>query len=186
MKTSLVLFLCFWTLTMKGQHSNPSQRVNNLLHEMYLSDAAFRKLVDDFSFDDCRSQYNDSLLVGKFPLVLSKGGKAWFDKFSALRNRVKFSRPINERIIDLDKYYASEIKHLDYDSIATGGYFQGNDTLFGQLIEGYLFEWYKFYKAGKEIKFITLSFLGGRQLTHWSDEANSRQTYTFRIQLSEK
>ena len=179
MKTKLIacfILLSFWA---KGQTAEATERISNLMQELYQTDSSIRKMIDEFSFENVRSKHNDSILIGKFPLVLTKGGKAWFDRFCALSGRVKFTKNLNDNISDLNSYYQNEIQTLDYDSIDVGGYFQGNDTLFGELIEGFQFEWYTFFKAGKVIKHISLSFLGGRELYSWRDEPNSRMTYSW-------
>lgn len=185
MKIKLIACFILISFIVKGQSDDNVQRFKNILTDLYQTDSVFKKHVDESSMDDNRSHYCDSALMGKFPLILTKGGKAWFDRFAVLKSRVKFTKNLSDKILDLDKYYEAEIKTLDYDSIYVGSRFEENDTtsIPGQVIEGFYREWYKFFKAGTEIRLITLNFLGGRQLYSWREERNSNQTYTIIIPL---
>jgi hypothetical protein len=156
-------------------------RFEDLMNELY-EDSVFSARMAHYAEElEKHPTYNDSLLIGKFPLVLTKGGHAWFEKFAALKERAKFCKNFNDTIKDLSGYFENEIKTIDYDSIAVSGYYSEDIILYDKLYEGFLYEHYRFFKNGKEVKFISQSFWGGKQFYAWRDEPSSRMEYINRI-----
>lgn len=175
------LSLQFSAICQSSEDDSSKNRFENLMNELY-GDSAFRAMILSYAEEfDKHPTHNDSFLIGKFPLIFSKGGHAWFEKFAALKDRAKFYRNLNDTIKDLSAYYENEIKAIDYDSIAAGGYYSEDIILYDKLYEGFLHEHYRFFKNGKEVKFITLSFWGGKQFYAWRDEPSSRMEYIIRI-----
>lgn len=160
----------FSAICQPSYSENSTNRFQNLMSELY-EDSAFRTMILSYAEElEKHPTHNDTFLIGKFPLVLSKGGHGWFEKFVALKDRAKFYKNLNDTIKDLSVYYENEIKAIDYDSIAAGGYYSEDIILFDKLYEGCLYEHYRFFKNGREVKLITLSFWGGKQFYSWQDE----------------
>jgi hypothetical protein len=156
-------------------------RFEDLMNELY-EDSVFSARIAHYAEElEKHPTYNDSFLIGKFPLVLSKAGADWFSKFAALKDRVKFYKNLNDTIKDLSAYYENEIKMMDYDSIAF--IIQQPDDIFmyDKIYEGFLREIYKFLKKGKVVRVITINFWGGKQFYAWRDEPSSRMEYIIRI-----
>lgn len=175
------LSLQFSAICQSSEDDSSKNRFENLMNELY-GDSAFRAMILSYAEEfDKHPTHNDSFLIGKFPLVLSKGGHVWFEKFAALKDRAKFYRNLNDTIKDLSAYYENEIKAIDYDSIAAGGYYSEDIILYDKLYEGFLHELYRFFKNGKEVKLITLSFWGGKQFYSWQDEPRTGMKYIIPI-----
>ncbi len=175
------LSLQFSAICQSSEDDSSKNRFENLMNELY-EDSAFRAMILSYAEEfDKHPTHNDSLLIGKFPLVLSKGGNAWFEKFAALNDRAKFCKNFNDTIKDLSGYFEKEIKTLDYDSITVGGYYSEDIVVYDKLYEGFLHEHYRFFKNGREVKFITLSFWGGKQFYAWRDEPSLRMEYIIPI-----
>ena len=152
-------------------------RFEDLMNELY-EDSVFSARMAHYAEElEKHPTYNDSLLIGKFPLIFSKGGHAWFEKFAALKERAKFCKNLNDTIKDLSGYFENEIKAMDYDSIAAWSYYHGEIFMYDKLYEGFLTENYRFFKNGKEVRWITISFWGGKQFYSWRDETVSGITY---------
>jgi hypothetical protein len=157
---------------------NQFEKLMNKIYE----DSKFKAKIVSYAEEiEKHPTHNDSFLIKKFPLVLSKGGADWFAKFAATKNRVIFYKNFNDTIIDLSRYFEEEIKYLDYDSINIGGYSSGDLTVFNKFYEGFLNETYRFFKNGKEVRFITLSFWGGKQFYSWQDEPQLGMRYIIPI-----
>jgi hypothetical protein len=153
----------------------------NLMNELY-EDSAFRARILSYTEEiEKHPTYNDSLLIGKFPMVLSKAGDDWFAKFAALKDRVKFYKNLNDTIKDPLAYYEKEIKNMDYDSIAVFIHNEDDLIMFGKVYEGFLHEYYKFLYKGEVVRAISLSFWGGKQFYSWQDEPRSGMEYIIPI-----
>lgn len=153
----------------------------NIMNEL-LEDSAFQARILSYAEDfEKHPTFNDSFLVGKFPLILTKAGDDWFSKFATLKDRAKFYKYLNDTIKDPLVYYEKVIKELDYDSIAVGGYYSDDIFMFDKLYEGFLHEHYRFFKNGKEVRMISLSFWGGKQFYSWQDEPKLGMVYTIPI-----
>jgi hypothetical protein len=153
----------------------------NLMNELY-EDSAFRARMLSYAEEiEKHPTHNDSLLIGKFPLVLTKAGDDWFAKFATLEDRAKFRKNLNDTIKDPLAYYEKEIKELDYDSIAVGGYYSDDIFMFDKLYEGFLHEHYRFFKNTEEVRIISLSFWGGKQFYSWRDEPRIGKRYIIPI-----
>lgn len=179
----MLVFLSFQFSAICQSYDSDSttNRFENFMNELY-EDSAFLARIFSYAEEmEKHPTHNDSLLIGKFPLVLTKAGHAWFEKYAALNDRAKFYKNFNDTIKDLSAYFENEIKTLDYDSIAAGGYYSEDIILYDKLHEGFLYEHYRFFKNGKEVKFISLSFWGGKQFYAWRDEPSSRMEYIIRI-----
>ncbi len=156
-------------------------RFENFMNELY-QDSAFRAMILSYAEEfEKHPTHNDSFLIGKFPLIFSKGGHAWFEKFEALKDRAKFYKNLNDTIKDLSGYFENEIKAMDYDSMAAGRYYSEDIIMFDKLYDGFLHEHYRFFKNGKEVKLITISFWGGKQFYSWQDEPVTGMKYNIPI-----
>ena len=176
-----LLSLRFSAICQSNDSDSTTNRFENFMNELYEDSAFHAKILSYAEEMEKHPTHNDSLLIGKFPLVLTKGGHAWFEKFAALKERAKFCKNFNDTIKDLSGYFENEIKTMDYDSIAVGGYYSEDIIMFDKLYDGFLHEHYRFFKNGKEVKFITLSFWGGKQFYSWRDEPTSRMEYIIPI-----
>jgi hypothetical protein len=180
---SILAFLsCQFSAICQSIDSESSPNMfNNIMNELY-EDSVFSARILSYAEEiEKHPTYNDSLLIGKFPLVLSKAGDDWFAKFAELKDRVKFYKNLNDTIKDPLAYYENEIKNMDYDSIAVFIHNEDNLIMYGKVYEGFLREYYKFLYKGEEVRAISLSFWGGKQFYSWQDEPRSGISYRIRI-----
>lgn len=153
-----------------GQSTAESaSRLHSLMTDLY-QDTILQKMIEE-TIAECPSKYNDSNLIGKFSLCLSKGGKAWFNQFTDRKSRVIFYQNRQNIIRDFDLYFDREIRTLDYDSVEFNYEDNEDVSLFdGRLCEVYDIEQYTFYRSNVCIKKISIGFKGGKEFAFYYDD----------------